>query len=419
MDNDRDSSDLLERAYKIAKLIAITTASVAGFVVSLVALDVTKGHWWVDVKIPLYATVFIVVFVLIVSALASIGAVLVARDARGSMSFYRNKSRTLEDKMSALRDLAYNDPITGIPNSNKLQKDIDEGSDEDRCLVLLDLENFGEINKKYNHWIGDEYLRRFAHMVSSSSRRNEFLFKSRPLNADAEPRPKDEVKAFRKGSGGDEFYILLEGTIIDALGYLNRLIKRKPEFEQMSFEVMKARHPFGFSAGVVSVGYGESFKSVNEHVSECLGHATEKGAQRKVYWFKTQMPERITESQRNVLDETDRLFRKADGVKQGVAQVTDKDGISILLSDERWRRIREEHGEVATYRFEVLDAIREPERIAMGTHGGLLAMKTQSDGRMLVAVYDVQGSGGFVVTAFLSRRTGLLKNRKQTWPLRR
>ena len=332
MDNDRGSSDLLERAYKIAKLIAITTASVAGFVVSLVALDVTKGHWWVDVKIPLYATVFIVVFVLIVSALASIGAVLVARDARGSMSFYRNKSRTLEDKMSALRDLAYNDPITGIPNSNKLQKDIDEGSGEGlRCLVLLDLENFGEINKKYNHWIGDEYLRRFAHMVSSSSRRNEFLFKSRPLNADAEPRPKDEVKAFRKSSGGDEFYILLEGTINDALGYLNRLIKRKPEFEQMSFEVMKARHGFGFSAGVVSVGYGESFKSVNEHVSECLGHATEKGAQCKVYWFKTQMPERITESQRHVLDETDRLFRKADGVEQ----VIDKDGIPIMACNQK------------------------------------------------------------------------------------
>jgi GGDEF domain-containing protein len=361
-----------------------------------------------------------VVFVLIVSALASIGAVLVAHDARSAMSFYRNKSRTLEDKMSALRDLAYNDPITGIPNSNKLQKDINERSDEgSRCLVLLDLENFGEINKKYNHWIGDEYLRRFAQMVSSSSRRNEFLFKSRPLNPDAEARPKDEVKAFRKSSGGDEFYILLEGTIIDALGYLNRLLKRKAEFEQMSFEVMKARHAFGFSAGVVSVGYGESFESVNKHVSECLGHAVEKGAERKVYWFKTQMPERITESQRNVLDETDRLFRKADGVKQGVEQFVDKDGIPIRLSDERWRRIREEHGEVATYRFEVLDAIREPERIAIGTHGGLLAMKTQSDGRMLVAVYDVQGSDGFVITAFLSRRTGSLENRKQTWPLPR
>jgi hypothetical protein len=33
---------------------------------SLVALDVTKGHWWVDVKIPLYAAVFIIAFVTII-----------------------------------------------------------------------------------------------------------------------------------------------------------------------------------------------------------------------------------------------------------------------------------------------------------------------------------------------------------------
>jgi hypothetical protein len=107
MEDDRDSSGFLGRAYKIAKLIAVATASVAGFVLSLVALDVTKGHWWVDVKIPLYAVVFIIVFVLVVCAVATIVAVLVARDARSALSYYRNKSKGLEAKISTLRDLAY------------------------------------------------------------------------------------------------------------------------------------------------------------------------------------------------------------------------------------------------------------------------------------------------------------------------
>lgn len=315
MENDRDSSGFLGRAYKIAKLIAVATASVAGFVISLVALDVTKGHWWVDVKIPLYAAVFIVVFVVIACALASIVAVLVARDARSALSYYRNKSKGLEAKISTLRDLAYNDPITGIPNSNKLKQDIDTDKDKpERCLVLLDLQNFGEINKKYNHWVGDEYLRKFSQMVSNAGRRNEYLFKSRPFKESEKPTDegdrKDEVKAFRKNSGGDEFYILLEGTIVDGLGYLNRLAKRSDEFEKMSLKVLGAEHPFRFSAGVVSLGIEESFESANKRVSECLGIALEQGSRRRVYWIESEMPERISPVQEKILQETESLFGK-------------------------------------------------------------------------------------------------------------
>src|ERR1700756_3876495 len=111
MQDDRESPGFLERAYKVAKLIAITTASVAGFVVSLVALDVTKGHWWVDVKITLYASVFTILFVTVLCALVAIVAVLVARDARSAVSFYKNKAKGLEATISALREMAYTDPI--------------------------------------------------------------------------------------------------------------------------------------------------------------------------------------------------------------------------------------------------------------------------------------------------------------------
>jgi GGDEF domain-containing protein len=325
MEDDRESSAFLGRAYKIAKLIAVATASVAGFVISLVALDVTKGHWWVDVKIPLYAAVFIVVFVVIACALASIVALLVARDARSALSYYRNKSKGLEATVSTLRDLAYNDPITGIPNSNKLKQDINAGERKTpHCLVLFDLQNFGEINKKYNHWVGDEYLRKFSQMVSNAGRRNEYLFKSRPFKESEKPTDegdrKDEVKAFRKNAGGDEFYILLEGTIVDGLGYLNRLAKRANEFERMSLKVLGEPHPFGFSAGVVSVAYGESFESVNKRVSECLGVALEKGSRRRVYWIESEMPEQITSFQKKILEETDTLFARTRTSEQKSAE---------------------------------------------------------------------------------------------------
>jgi hypothetical protein len=106
------------------------------------------------------------------------------------------------------------------------------------------------------------------------------------------------------------FTFFLEGTIIDGLGYLNRLFKRANEFEQMSFDVLGARHPFGFSAGVVSVAYDEFFESVNKRVSECLGVAIEEGSRLRVYWVESEMPERITPFQKKILEETDALFGK-------------------------------------------------------------------------------------------------------------
>ena len=118
------------------------------------------------------------------------------------------------------------------------------------------------------------------------------------------------MKAFRKNSGGDEFYVLLEGTIIDALGYLNRLAKRRDEFEEMSEKILPARHTFGFNAGIVSVAVDESFESVNKRVSECLQIAQEETSRRRVYWIESEMPKVSTPSQKQILQETESLFGK-------------------------------------------------------------------------------------------------------------
>ena len=54
-------------------------------------------------------------------------------------------------------------------------------------------------------------------MMMSESRRNEFIYKEwRPTKDSA--ALSDEVKAFRRGGGADEFYILLNGTVMDGLG---------------------------------------------------------------------------------------------------------------------------------------------------------------------------------------------------------
>ena len=96
--------------------------------------------------------------------------------------------------------------------------------------------------------------------------------------------------------------------------------------------------------------------------------------------------------------------------------IASKNGIPIRLTDERWLHITEEHAELAGYRLEVLETIREPERIIAGNAGEFLAIRRQADGKILVVVYREQANDGFVITAFLMRRTASLDKRKQIWP---
>ena len=93
-----------------------------------------------------------------------------------------------------------------------------------------------------------------------------------------------------------------------------------------------------------------------------------------------------------------------------------KNGISIRLTEERWTHIADEHGELADLRLEVLKAVEEPQRIVAGGDGELLAVREFDLGKYIVVVYREQENDGFVITAFLTRRTGSLERRKQVWP---
>ena len=95
--------------------------------------------------------------------------------------------------------------------------------------------------------------------------------------------------------------------------------------------------------------------------------------------------------------------------------VTSRNGIQIRLTDERWAHITEEHCELAGLRLDVLETVSEPERIVAGTQGELLAVRQTKPGLYLVAVYRESESDGFIITAFLTRRTQSLDRRRQIW----
>lgn len=93
-----------------------------------------------------------------------------------------------------------------------------------------------------------------------------------------------------------------------------------------------------------------------------------------------------------------------------------KNEIPIRLTDERWVHITEEHCELAGLRLEVLETLTNPSRILEGGDGEFLAVREVEKGKSLIVVYRELERDGFIITAFLTRRSKSLDRRKQLWP---
>jgi len=94
----------------------------------------------------------------------------------------------------AIRNLAFFDPLTGLPNRRLLMEDLRKSltlsmrSHHKRALMILDLDRFKDLNDALGHQAGDTMLREVAHRITHCIR-----------EADTASRV-----------GGDEFVVLLE-----------------------------------------------------------------------------------------------------------------------------------------------------------------------------------------------------------------
>jgi diguanylate cyclase (GGDEF)-like protein len=87
------------------------------------------------------------------------------------------------------RELAYLDDVTGLYNRRFLLDSMNSRSDRQLALILLDIDDFKDVNDRYGHAAGDDLLRRVAERVASAT---------------------DGALCARLG--GDEFAVLLEGA---------------------------------------------------------------------------------------------------------------------------------------------------------------------------------------------------------------
>ncbi len=147
----------------------------------------------------------------------------------------KERTEELQRKIQLIEALSNMDPLTEIYNrrffikqfENTLQLGKRHG--EHFCFVLIDLDNFKEINERYGHLIGDKVLIEFSKILKSNFRETDVPARY----------------------GGDEFVLLLPKA--DPEGVKNRLDSLLEELQYQPFEIDGISIFLSFSAGVVGV----------------------------------------------------------------------------------------------------------------------------------------------------------------------
>lgn len=77
-------------------------------------------------------------------------------------------------------------------------------------------------------------------------------------------------------------------------------------------------------------------------------------------------------------------------------------GVPIRLTYERWCHIVENHDDLASYFYEILDTVERSDFVARGNKGTLKATRNMGKTQWLVVIYrELSKHDGFVITAYL------------------
>ncbi len=169
----------------------------------------------------------------------------------------------LKLELEQLRELIHYDPMTGAFNRRGLDAVyMREAARADRnentlCAVMLDLDDFKQINDTYGHQFGDDVLVHFVRVAKKSL------------------RPSDVVARY----GGEEFVILLPDTTLESAVWVMQRLQNN--FSRKVLSDMEGNFvPVTFSGGAASRQFRENQKSLLKRADEALYQAKQSGKSR-------------------------------------------------------------------------------------------------------------------------------------------
>lgn len=165
----------------------------------------------------------------------------------------------LTEKQHQLVTLATTDPLTGCANRLQLNELLNSAAYNfhryriPASLIVLDLDNFKQINDTQGHAIGDQVLIKFAALMASRTRQSDKLFRY----------------------GGEEFIILLPNTRINDAYRLAESLREATEAH--SFDV---KETITTSGGVAEITEGEGWDHWLNRADAALFMAKREGRNR-------------------------------------------------------------------------------------------------------------------------------------------
>lgn len=172
-------------------------------------------------------------------------------------NFIQASTEELEDALNQVKQMAILDGMTGLLNRKEIQQrithDIKHNTESHISLIMMDIDNFKQVNDKYGHAEGDNVLIALANMIKANI---------------AEHAP--NYKAGRWG--GEEFMILCPDTTLEEAVWVAERIRE--DFAKLEFELVDH---CTMSLGVVEAAINENPDTTCMRVDNALYQSKANG----------------------------------------------------------------------------------------------------------------------------------------------
>lgn len=169
------------------------------------------------------------------------------------------QQRIIVEQQEALKQMAYHDPLTNLPNRRFLDElvrrevaSVRRGQIQS-CLVVCDIDRFKKINDTYGHPGGDELLQKFAQLLQTNLPEDHTLVRL----------------------GGEEFVLLARNTAVEqcasSMEHLRKLV------EEHEFSIDGASVHITASFGVAALQGTEGVRDYYVRADQALYQAKKSG----------------------------------------------------------------------------------------------------------------------------------------------